>query len=107
MSKICDIVRSFGSCTHCGGKVPCAMYNMVKSLLKGEDMIGEHYKYEYKGIKVDPYRILDVYGIFHPAQAHAIKKLLRAGKSIKSLDEDIKEVINSLERWLEMIKEDK
>ena len=65
-----------------------------------------HYDFTYKGIKLDPYRILEVYGITHPAQQHAIKKLLRAGKSVKTLERDIGEVIESLERWLTMMTED-
>ncbi len=66
----------------------------------------KHYDYKYRGIRFDPYRILDIYGIAHPAQAHAVKKLLRAGKSIKPLEQDIGEVIDSLQRWKQMIKED-
>ena len=66
-----------------------------------------HYKYSYKGIKLDPYRILQVYGITCPAQQHAIKKLLRAGNSVKDLEQDIQEVIDTLQRKLEMLKEDK
>ena len=66
----------------------------------------EHYRYEYKGIKLDPYRILDVYGPLHPAQSHAIKKLLRAGKAHKSLRQDVTEVVLTLNRWLEMMEED-
>lgn len=62
-----------------------------------------HYNYSYAGIKLDPYRILDVYQITHPAQQHAIKKLLRAGKSIKNLEQDIDEVIMTLQRWKEML----
>ena len=65
-----------------------------------------HYKYSYKGIKLDPYRILSVYGITCPAQQHAIKKLLRAGNSVKNLKQDIQEVIDTLQRKLEMLKED-
>ena len=64
------------------------------------------YGFSYRGGKMDPYRILSIYGITHPAQQHAIKKLLRAGRSIKSVERDIDEVILSLERWKEMIKED-
>ncbi len=60
------------------------------------------YKQEYKGVKLDPYRIIEVYGITHPAHQHAIKKLLRAGRSIKSLDQDRDEVIATLTRWKEM-----
>lgn len=66
----------------------------------------KHYQFTYKGIKLDPYRILKIYGISDPAQQHAIKKLLRAGESVKPLKEDIKEVILSLTRWLEMLEED-
>lgn len=58
------------------------------------------------GKKADPYRILLAYNITHPAQQHAIKKLLRAGRSHKPLATDISEVIETLQRWQEMIKED-
>ena len=67
----------------------------------------KHYQYSYKGIKLDPYRILSVYGVTCPAMQHAIKKLLRAGNSVKDLEQDIKEVIDTLKRKLEMIEEDK
>lgn len=66
----------------------------------------KHYKYDYKGIKLDPYRILTVYNVTCPAMQHAIKKLLRAGNSIKDLEQDIQEVIDTLKRKLEMLKED-
>lgn len=67
---------------------------------------GKHYRYTYKGVKLDPYRIFTVYQITHPAQQHAIKKLLRAGQSVKPLEQDIDEVILTLQRWKEMITED-
>ena len=67
----------------------------------------KHYKYSYKGIKLDPYRILSVYGVTCPAMQHAIKKLLRAGNSVKDLEQDIQEVIDTLKRKLEMIEEDR
>ncbi len=74
-----------------------------------EESINEykHYQYSYKGIKLDPYRILSVYGITCPAIQHAIKKLLRAGNSVKDLEQDIQEVIDTLKRKLEMIEEDR
>ena len=68
--------------------------------------IGKHYRYDYQGIRLDPYRILSVYGIACPAMQHAIKKLLRCGKSIKSERDDILEVMSTLERKLEMMNED-
>lgn len=81
----------------------------INSLTKNyreQDNTYNHYKYSYKGIKLDPYRILSVYGITCPAQQHAIKKLLRAGNSVKKLKQDIQEVIDALQRKLEMLKED-
>lgn len=69
-------------------------------------MSGKHYEYDYKGVRIDPYRILSTYNITHPAQQHAIKKLLRAGESVKDLLGDINETIETLERWKVMIHED-
>ena len=68
--------------------------------------MAEYYDMEFNGKKIDVYRVLKIFGITEPAQQHAIKKLLRAGKSIKSEKQDIDEVIESLERWKEMIEED-
>lgn len=67
---------------------------------------GRHYRYSYRGRKIDPYRIFRIYKIADSAQQHAIKKLLRAGKSVKSLEQDIDEVIQTLQRWKEMNRED-
>lgn len=67
---------------------------------------GEYYEFDYKGVRIDPYRILLQYRITHPAHQHALKKLLRAGRSIKSQVQDIDEVIASLQRWKQMIVED-
>lgn len=66
----------------------------------------DHYAFSYKGLRLDPYRIELVCGPWHPAQAHAIKKLMRAGKSVKPLVQDIDESIAALNRWKQMIQED-
>ena len=66
----------------------------------------QHYQYFYKGIKLDPYRIIEVYKITHPAHQQAVKKILRAGASIKDLNQDINETIEALQRWKEMILEE-
>lgn len=58
------------------------------------------------GVKADPYRILLAYGITHPAQQHLVKKALRAGRSHKTIEQDIDEMIITLQRWREMIAED-
>lgn len=65
------------------------------------------YNRKYKGLKLDPYRICLLYEITHPAQQHALKKILRAGRSHKPLKRDIAEIIEALDRWQEMIEEDK
>lgn len=64
-----------------------------------------HYNFRFNGVELDPYRILMIYEITHPAQQHAIKKLLRAGRSNKSTKQDVQEVIRTLERWLAMMDE--
>lgn len=68
--------------------------------------MASHYDYQFNGVKLDPYRILKVYGITDPAIQHAIKKLLRMGRSIKSDQEDVEEAIQSLERWKVMKAEE-
>lgn len=75
--------------------------------VKKDNPTPSHYNFHYKGVKIDPYRILHEYGITHPAHQHVIKRLLRAGKSVKSLEKDIDESIDALNRWKEMIKEEK
>lgn len=68
--------------------------------------LDKHYRYSFKGIKLDPYRIFKTYGITDPVQQHVAKKALRAGEGGKSLIQDIDEIILSCERWKEMIAED-
>lgn len=77
-----------------------------ESVFKHKDK-GAHYRYSYKGVKLDPVRISLIYEINHPSQAGALKKILCAGKrGKKTLVEDIEDIITSCERWLETIAED-
>jgi len=68
--------------------------------------LDKHYRYSFKGTRIDPYRILKQYGISDPVQQHIIKKGLRAGEGAKSLEQDIDEIILSCNRWKEMLKEE-
>lgn len=69
--------------------------------------VGAHYRYQYNGINLDPYRIIKVYGITEPAAQHALKKILCAGKrGHNTVIQDIDDVINAMNRWKEMILED-
>lgn len=65
------------------------------------------YQWSYKGVEFDFYRLCEILGIKHHAQAHALKKVIRAGRSVKSLETDIDEAVACLVRWKEMILEDK
>jgi len=67
----------------------------------------KRYQWAWRGITFDFYRLCEILGIKHHAQAHALKKLIRAGSSVKSIDQDIDETIDALLRWKEMLAEDR
>lgn len=58
--------------------------------------------------EVDVYRVLTLFDVGDPAIGHAIKKLLVAGGrgAQKTIDQDVQEAIDTLERWKEMRAED-
>lgn len=57
--------------------------------------------------KVDVYRVIKLFGVDDPCIQHAVKKLLVAGgRGVKDKQKDIQEAIDSLNRFLEMCKED-
>lgn len=64
------------------------------------------YQWSFKGVSFDFYRLCEILGIKHHAQAHALKKVIRAGQSVKSLEQDIDEAIACLMRWKEMVIQD-
>lgn len=64
------------------------------------------YQITIGGVKADPYRIAKAYGIDDPIIFQAIKKLLRCGRKHKSIEQDVREAITSLERWEEIEAED-
>ena len=62
------------------------------------------YKIRIGGVVADPYRIAIEYGL-DPILGQALKKILRCGRKHKSAEEDAKEVITTMERWLEIQRE--
>ena len=69
---------------------------------------GLHYRYVYKKINLDPFRIAMIYGMTSFALMTVLKKILCAGmRGSKDYKQDIKDCITALERELELIKEDK
>ena len=67
---------------------------------------GKHYRYSYKGINLDPFRIAEIYGITDFALLTILKKTLRGGRAHKDLKQDLKDIICAAERKLEMMEED-
>jgi len=71
---------------------------------------GRHTHY-HKGVShlqtIDVYRVLDLFGVTHPAIQHAVKKLLCAGqRGAKDYGRDLREAYDSSDRALQMIAED-
>ena len=76
-------------------------------LIGSEDETGDKptnkYKVLCKGVEVDVYDILLAYAVTNPADQHAIKKMLMAGKrGVKDEIQDRKEAIQSLKRAIEL-----
>ena len=69
--------------------------------------LGSHYRNEFQGVKVDVYRVLQIFGVTDPVAQHIVKKLLRGTK--KGHDEMTvwNEVFQACERKKEMLEEDK
>lgn len=67
---------------------------------------GKHYRYEYQGVKLDPYRICQVYGIGGGPREQIIKKCLRGTKKGGDMLTVISEIRTALDRWEEMVMED-
>lgn len=66
-----------------------------------------HYKKDVSHLNViDPYRIADLYDL-HPCADHIMKKSLCAGnRGHKDMLRDIQDIIDTAERWKQMIEED-
>ena len=68
---------------------------------------GKHYRYTYKGIKLDLFRICQIYEVYDFALQTIIKKALKAGEpGHKDMRQDLLDIINSAQRKLEMLDED-
>lgn len=72
-----------------------------------ENDTGSHYRFVYRGIKLDPARIVQIYGCDNLMAGTIVKKALCAGgRGRKSLIEDIDDIITAAQRWKEMVLED-
>lgn len=67
----------------------------------------DYYNFAYKGVKLDPARVMTVWGVTNPMAIQAIKKTAFAGKrGHKDAIKDVNEAIKALCRYREMIIED-
>lgn len=67
-----------------------------------------HYFKRVPSTVIDVYRVLAAFEVTDPCLAHAVKKLLVAGgRGPKCIERDVKEAIDTLERWKEMRKEER
>lgn len=67
-----------------------------------------HYYKDVSNLKdIDVYRVLALFEVTDPCLAHAVKKLLVAGgRGGKNMQQDVCEAIDSLNRFLQMGRED-
>ena len=66
-----------------------------------------HYFKDCPYEQVDVYRIIEIFGVTDPCFQHALKKLLCTGdRGHKDTEQDVQDVIDSLERWKQMREED-
>lgn len=63
------------------------------------------YRWTHEGVTFDFYRLCEILGITSHAQAHALKKVIRAGRGGKTLLQDIDEAIDAMRRFREMVEE--
>ena len=68
---------------------------------------GTHYRFEYKGIKLDPARLMMIYGQTDLMMGTIVKKALCTGnRGHKDFRRDLEDIIWAAERRLEMLDED-
>ena len=68
---------------------------------------GRHYRFQYKGINLDPFRIASVYKMESFAMMTVLKKCLCAGnRGHKDYEQDLRDIICAAQRELEMVRED-
>tara|TARA_R110002167_G_scaffold114163_1_gene287746 strand:+ start:187 stop:534 length:348 start_codon:yes stop_codon:yes gene_type:complete len=76
-----------------------------KPVMIHEPDLGSHYRHEFRGVKIDPYRILTEYDVTCPVAQHIIKKLLRGESKGHSNEEVWNEVKQAVDRKFEMMEE--
>ena len=71
-----------------------------------DNKVSGHYDMFYKGIKMDPYRMMKICNITHPVAQHMFKKLARGDKKGHTESELVAELEDAVKRWKHMLLED-
>lgn len=71
-----------------------------------EQDAGAHYRREYRGIKLDPYRIAKIYAMQGGPREQIMKKCLRFTDKGQTEQQVVNEIRTALNRWQEMLEED-
>jgi hypothetical protein len=79
--------------------------NTARGVELSKTVTDDPYQVTIGGVRADPYRIARAYGLDATLGA-ALKKLCRRGRKHKTLREDVREAITTLQRWEEMEEED-
>ena len=86
--------------------VPNTTSARAKTTVGGVYDAGAHYRKVYKGIKLDPFRIADIYEC-NGIQLTILKKTLVPGKrGSKDTRQDYIDIINAATRAIDMLEED-
>jgi hypothetical protein len=66
---------------------------------------GAHYRFEFNGVKMDPYRIALTHDVTHPIAFHMLKKILRGSRKGHSERHLVTELKDCVRRWEEILDE--
>lgn len=113
IKKNFDNIKSFAQVGDVASIEMFDKYNSGRNeQLEKELALVEKYPHYYKDIRhlniIDIYRFLDLFGVSDPCIQHAAKKLSVGGKrGTKDYEKDVKEAMDTLNRWEYMQEENK
>jgi len=86
---------------------PLTPHEIAMNTITQDNDPGAHYRFMYKGIKLDPFRIARVYRMKSFAMMTILKKCLCAGdRGHKDYKQDLLDIISACNRELEILEED-
>lgn len=97
--------NKFIDCNYCRDAMGIERVNVAEDEKKSKRSV---YHKDVPTKTIDVYRVLRAFGVTDQCIGHAIKKLLLPGQRSggKSLEQDVKEAIWTLTRWVEMNEEE-